>query len=303
MTDFSNFDAEEVWDGLDPAPKDHPYLEAKDIHPSGLRLLKDQLAVPLYDADDDTLRDIMLIGDDGTESFLSGAATVPPGLFYRTGQIDTNKLVLLCVDIETADVIAQAMDATAVAAITSDNLLEVARALHRRSSRLKMIVCGDDDWKVLDKPAANAAEMAARAADAELTFPVFAPGYARSDDESTFHNLYEAEGIGRVRELVEAAKSLDIIDAQGGHETPKNQAFVEQFKAAVARLAALSEIHFELVKKDEAKRLGIAPSFLKQCVTAERRRQDEAAAKAAASAAVPLVEPGPKRSTATNCLR
>jgi putative DNA primase/helicase len=275
---------------LQAAPEDHPYLKAKDIRPSGLRLLKDRLAVPLYDADD-ALRDILLIGDDGTASYQSGAATVPPGSFYRTGPIDNARLLLLCVDIKTADVIAEAMGATAVAAITSENLLEIARALRRRSSKLKLIVCGDDDWKAPDKPAANAAEWAARAADAELAFPVFAPGYARSDDETSFYDLYEAEDAGRVRELIEAAKSLDVIEAQGGFDEPRNQAILDQIDAAVARLAALPEAVFQQVRKKEAERLKVAPGWLERQVKAERRRQDEAAAKAAASAAVPVVEP------------
>jgi hypothetical protein len=248
-------------------------------------------AMMLYDADD-VLRDMLIIsGDDGTVSFQSGAATVPPGSFYRTGPIDTTRLLLLCVDIATADVIAQAMGATAVAAITTDNLSEVARALRRRSSKLKLIVCGDDDWKVPGTPAKNAAEMAARVADAEWALPAFARCYARSDDETTFHDLSEAEGIGRVRECIDAAKSLDVIEAQGGFDEPRNQAILDQIDAAVARLATLPEAVFQQVRRKEAERLKVAPGWLEKQVRAERQRQEERAAKAAASAAVPVVEP------------
>ena len=197
---------------------------------------------------------------------------------HLTGPIDLSRLVLLCPDVQNAEVCAEAMGTTA-AAPGNLGLIEAARALRRRSPKLRLIVCGSDDWKAPGKPAAEEAELAARAADAELAFPVFAPGYYRQDHEISFFHLYQAEGLGRVREAIEAAKSLDVIDAQGDFDTPRHQATIEQIDSAILKLAALSETALELAYKPEAKRLGVNARWLHKRVTAERDAQAAAAAR------------------------
>jgi phage/plasmid primase-like uncharacterized protein len=182
---------------------------------------------------------------------------------HLSGPIDLSRLVLLCPDIQNAKICAEAMGTTAVAP-GNLGLMEAARALRRHSSKLKLIVCGSDDWKAPGKPAAVEAELAARAADAELAFPAFAAGYYRQDHEVSFFDLYQAEGLGRVRECIEGAKSLDVIDAQGDFETPRHAATIEQIEAAILKLAALSETAFELAKKFEAKRLGVNVHYLEK---------------------------------------
>ena len=159
-------------------------------------------------------------------------------------------------------------------------LIEAARALRRHSPKLKLIVCGSDDRKAPGKPAYDEAELAARAADAELAFPVFAPDYYRQDHEISFFDLYQAEGLGQVRECIEAAKSLDVINAQGDFDTPRHQATIEQIESAILKLEALPETAFELQKKPEAKRLGVNVRYLEKRVKAERNAQAAAAAKA-----------------------
>ena len=138
------------------------------------------------------------------------------------------------------------MGTTAVAPGNNLDLIEAARALRRHSSKLKLIICGTDDWKAPSKPAAEEAELAARAADAELAFPVFAPGYYRQDYEITFFDLYQAEGIGRVRECIEAAKSLDAIDAQGDFDTPRHQATIEQIEVGNPKVCSAARNGFRV---------------------------------------------------------
>ena len=184
---------------------------------------------------------------------------------HLTGPIDLSRLVLLCPDVQNAEVCAEAMGTTAAAPGNNLGLIEAARALRRHSSKLKLIVCGSDDFKAPGKPAAEEAELAARAADAELAFPVFAPGHYRQDHEISFFDLYQAEGIGRVRECIEAAKSLDVIDAQGGDfETPRHQAMIEQVESAILRLAALSETAFQLAKKARSQASGSQPPLARK---------------------------------------
>jgi phage/plasmid primase-like uncharacterized protein len=79
---------------------------------------------------------------------------------HLTGPIDLSRLVLLCSDVQNAEVCAEAMGTTA-AAPGNLGLIEAARALRRHSPKLKLIVCGNDDWKAPGKPAADEAELGA----------------------------------------------------------------------------------------------------------------------------------------------
>jgi hypothetical protein len=78
---------------------------------------------------------------------------------------------------------------------------------------------------------------------------------AKARDDLAF-----AEGPGSVRACVEAAEAVETIKARA--EEPANAAI----EAAVERLAALSDADYELVRENEAERLGFRPKFLDKIV-------------------------------------
>ena len=63
-----------------------------------------------------------------------------------------------------------------------------------------------------------------------------------------------------MRACVEAAEAVETIETRA--EEPANAAI----EAAIERLAALSDADYDLVREDEAKRLGFSPTFLDKIV-------------------------------------
>lgn len=175
----------------------------------------------------------------------------------------------------------EAMDAPTIAVATNADLLPAAKALCDRFSRIRIIVCGDDDWQ--KDAASNICKLKALeagiAVDGYVAFPIFKPAYYRKPDETSFFDLHAAEGIGVVRDCIDAAEPAVVRKER--EERPANDALVEKVETAVHRLADLSETAFELSKKSEAKALGVGIPFLEQRVKEIRRNKAAAAAKEA----------------------
>jgi putative DNA primase/helicase len=267
------------------APGSHPYLSCKKVQAHGLRYsanpvalspcrqsAPDVLLVPMYDGEE-TLWNAQLLDSVGTTDFLKPGRIT--GCFFVIGKsgpnfarsgLNRDGLNLICEDFATAATCFAAVDVPAVVAFTSDNLQPVAKALHDAHPKARFIICGDDDRKAKDpggkpiNPGRTLAMNAARAIGAEVAFPVFSPGYCRSDSETNFNDLALAEGLGSVRACVEAAEAVETIKARA--EEPANAAI----EAAVERLAALSDADYEFVREDEAKKLGFSLTFLDKVV-------------------------------------
>ena len=180
--------------------------------------------------------------------------------------LNATGLNLICADFATAASCFEAVDVPTVVAFDGGNLLPVAKALHAAYPKAKFIVCGSDDWPAQDpngkpiNPGRTLAMNAARAIGAEVAFPLFSPGHYRTDTETNFNDLVLVEGLGCVRACIEAAEAVETIKARA--EEPANAAI----EAAIERLAALSDNDYELVREDEAKKLGIRLTFLDKVV-------------------------------------
>ena len=94
-----------------------------------------------------------------------------------------------------------------------------------------------------------------------------------------------------MRACIEAAEAVETIQARA--EEPANAAI----EAAIERLAALSDNDYELVREDEAKKLGFHPTFLDKVVKKTKAANagaapDPSAAKLAKH--FPQIEPWPE---------
>ena len=201
-----------IWKHAKPAPASHPYLATKGVAAHGLRLWKDSLVVPVQDVDGE-LHSLQFIMADGAKRFLAGGRK--RGCFYLIGRsilprtIITGEGFATCATVREADpkwTLAVAFDAA--------NLEAVARALKDRYPKAGFIIAADDDWKTVDangKPANPGRDYglkAAKAIGARFAFPKFDPGRYRLDEWTDFNDLCAAEGIGRVRELIDAAEHV-----------------------------------------------------------------------------------------------
>ena len=220
---------------------------------------------------DGTLWNAQLIDASGAADFLKDGRV--KGCFYVIGKsgastsgLNPTGLNLICEGFATAASCFEAMDVPTAVALGGRNLPTVAKALRSAYPKARFILCGDDDWKAQDpdgkpiNPGRTHAMNAARAIGAEVAFPVFSPGHCRHDEEISFNDLALIEGVGAVRACIEAAETVETIEARA--EEPANATI----EAAIERLAALSDNDYELVREDEAKKLGIRLTFLDKVV-------------------------------------
>jgi putative DNA primase/helicase len=71
-----------------------------------------------------------------------------------------------------------------------------------------------------------------------------------------------------------ALQELDTLVVKNSTAEPNSQPTQETDDEAVARLAALSPLHYDRIRKDEAKRLGVRSDILDKMVKAERDGED-----------------------------
>ena len=294
--------AQALLDSSEDAPADHPYFIEKKVGPHGQRLSAAPVAispwrnsepnvliVPMRDIEG-ALWNVQVIGANGRKDFLAGGRV--KGCFYVIGKkgavftasgLNPVGLNLVCEGFATAASCFEAMDVPAAVAFDCGNLEVVARALHAAYPKAKFLICGDDDWKTTDapgkltNPGKTYALKAAKAIGAEVAFPIFPPGHDRKDKESDFNDLHAVAGLGAVRVCIEATEPVE--KRQEREAWAVNDELVEKIEAAILSLAALSEIAYETVKKDEVKRLGIGVRLLDMMVREARQAAAAAAAQ------------------------
>lgn len=161
--------ARRLWDKARPACGDHPYLVQKSVSAYGIRLLREQLVVPLRDVDG-VLQTLQFIGADGRKTFLTGGRK--RGCYLPIGRPDS--ALCICEGYATGASIYQATrHATAVAFDTS-NLKPVAQALRVKFPHLTLVIAADNDIQTPNNPGVSAATTAAQAVGAALAIPSFA---------------------------------------------------------------------------------------------------------------------------------
>jgi putative DNA primase/helicase len=246
----------------------------------------DVLIAPACDIDG-TLWNVQVVDARGRKDFLKDSRKA--GCFFVVGATggsaagtNPNGLNLIVEGLATGATCFEAMDVPVVVAFDAGNLLAVARALQDRYRKAKFVICGDDDWKSKGNPGKAYAMRAARAIGAEVAFPIFPPAHHREDGETDFNDLAAVAGLGEVRRCIEAAELVEKIKARADENDAPVQAEIE-------RLAALSDIDYELARKDAAKRLKVRPTFPDKMVNKAKSEAPDPAAKKP-----PPVEPWPQ---------
>lgn len=151
----------------DPA---HPYLAAKGISPYILRQRGDLLLVPMYAGG--RLLNLQRIGHDGVKKMLYGAQVT--GCYSPLGRIEGATRLFVCEGWATGATLHEHERCPVACAMTAGNLKAVALALRERyGAGLELVIAGDDDRETEGNPGRTAANAAALAAGALVTFPDF----------------------------------------------------------------------------------------------------------------------------------
>ncbi|MGI8425282.1 MAG: AAA family ATPase [Actinomycetota bacterium] len=188
-----------IWKASKPAPSDHPYLVAKGVKPHGLRVHEGALVIPVRDGAE--LHSLQFIGPEGNKRFLIGGRVV--GCYFSIGRPKDAAVLCICEGYATGASIHEATGYPVVLALNAGNLLPVAKAMRKRFTDLRLIVCGDDDAKTAGNPGRTKATEAAQAVGGAAAFPSF--GEARPESLSDFNDLHRHVGLEAVRSGIEQA--------------------------------------------------------------------------------------------------
>lgn len=168
----------------------HPYLSHKAIEATdGLKLVRNQLLVPLYDLDSENVENLQRIFPDGTKRFLKNGRIT--GLCYPCKILDTNLYwperlpkVFICEGFATAESIYQMTQQPVLAAMNANNLLAVAKNALKKWPNIKIVIAGDDDYLTEQSSGTNPGKTkafeAANLLDVKVSFPPFTPEHKRA---------------------------------------------------------------------------------------------------------------------------
>jgi putative DNA primase/helicase len=166
-------DAAEMWRRAAPASADHPYVARKQIDPTPLKQLGDQLLIPMYAADG-FLWNLQRINPDGEKRFLRGGRVDDLFCFVGEFTAETSEAVI-AEGYATADAVHQATGLPAIASFSAKNMLRVARVWNQRRPDLSYTIFGDDDRATEEKTGKNPGREAALAAALEIGAKVAFP--------------------------------------------------------------------------------------------------------------------------------
>ena len=160
--------AHDLWEKAKPADGGHAYLVKKGVPAYGLKLLRQQLVVPLRDVDG-TLHSLQFIAGDGRKTFLTGGRK--RGCYHAIGK--PAAALCICEGYATgATIFRDTGHATAVA-FDAGNLQPVAKALRQKFPRLTLVIAADNDTETPGNPGVTAAQAAAKAVGGVLAVPKF----------------------------------------------------------------------------------------------------------------------------------
>lgn len=158
----------DLWEKAKPADGNHAYLVKKRVQAYGLRLLRQQLVVPLRDVDG-ALHSLQFIAGDGRKTFLTGGRK--RGCYHAIGK--PAAALCICEGYATGATIFQATGNATAVAFDAGNLQSVAKALRQKFPRLTLVIAADNDMETPGNPGVTAAKEAARAVGGVLAIPKF----------------------------------------------------------------------------------------------------------------------------------
>jgi len=194
-----------------PATSDHPYLVAKGVTPvRGIRIAKDgRLLIPVVSIKEGVVS-LQFIAGDGEKRFLAGGQM--QGCCFSIPASDgiDNENLYICEGYATGVSINMASGGGVLVAFSAGNLVPVARIVREKYPKLSIVICADNDHATKGNPGLTKATEAAGKIGALLAVPSFKDPEGKSD----FNDLMQAEGIEKVKSILEAAQQVTIQDNQ-----------------------------------------------------------------------------------------
>ena len=268
-----------IWSAAKPDPADHAYLLAKGIKPNGARLHGDALVIPMRDGG--ATHSLQFIGPDGGKRFLTGGRVT--GCYFSIGNPKGAAALCIAEGFATGATIHEATGYPVAVAFNAGNLGAVAKTLRGKFPGLPLILCGDFDKSGTGQKAASEA---AQSVGGRVALPDFtADELAGDKPPSDFNDLAQLRGAGAVGQAVAGAAAPAMPESQpeaeslpageaAGAGIPEPGAPKETDAETIKRLAAMSPLEYDRIRKDAAKKLLVRPATLDRMVIAERKDDD-----------------------------
>lgn len=263
--------AAKIWKDAKPAPADHPYLIDKGVQAHGLRLYRGDLVIKGMPCDGSlivparnasgAIRTLEFIhpekrhGDN--KRFLPGGDK--KGNYFAIGKPDG--VLCICEGFATGTSIHESTGHGVAVAFDKDNLLPVAQALRGKFQDMRFKFCADNDIKDNGAPNVGIEKATAAALTVNGLLAIPELGGQKCD----FNDLHQVKGLETVRACIEAAQP--VVLAPASERTDQD---------IVQRLAVLSPIEYDRIRKSEAKALGVRPATLDAMVKATRKEEADA---------------------------
>lgn len=247
-----------IWEAAAPAPDDHPYLVRKGVKAHGLRQHKGALVIPMRSADG-TLQSLQFISAEGQKLFLTGGQK--KGCYFSIGQ--ATAMICIAEGYATGASIHEATGHAVVVAFDAGNLEPVATAIRAKFPDARLVICADNDRFTDGNPGLTKARAAAEAVGGLLAVPDF-PADAEGKP-TDFNDLVALAGLETVKRAIEAAKSpMEESHPETAKPLPPDDTVIQ-------RLACLSMLEYDRVRKSEAESLRVRPGTLDKMVAAARK--------------------------------
>jgi putative DNA primase/helicase len=262
-----------------PAATLHGYVARKRVKVYGdLRASRGKLVVPLRDSSGE-LHSLQFIDAKGGKKFLHGGRVA--GCFFTLADNADGPLVI-CEAYATGASIHEATGHAVISAMSSGNLLAVAKAAREVWPEREIVVAADNDQFTHGNPGLTKGAAAAKAIRGNLAVPQFAD---IANKPSDFNDLALAQGLGAVREgLGKARPVMGETDSVNSLQTSDEE--------IIARLAAMPLLEYERCREAEAEKLGCRVAKLDQLIDTQRLLAN-AAHDALQGAAVDLADVEP----------
>ncbi len=189
--------AQERWENARPADSSHPYLLTKNVNPYSLRVEGENLLIPCYRFDDETvsptISTLQTISPSGEKLFMAGGTKKDS--FYEIKSKESPKdLLILCEGFATGASIFEATGISTLVCFDAGNLPTVAELIRAKYPDFKLIIAADDDWKKNPNIGLVKAKEAALKVGGYLSVPEFPKN--RGDKDTDFNDLARlSEGV------------------------------------------------------------------------------------------------------------
>jgi putative DNA primase/helicase len=253
----------DTWKKAKEATNENPYLKRKGVNAFGLKSFNESLLVPVRNASG-TFHGMQFIWPDGSKKFKTGTEFV--GCYHAIGK--PNGKILISEGYATGATLHEITGHAVAVAFNGGNLLSVAETLREKYPDIDIVICADDDRSTEGNPGLTKATEAAKAVNGLLAIPIFPDN--RGSKDTDFNDLAMLEGPEVVRACIESAALPSESDLNNSSQfNPESQK--KLLHNTLKRLAALSPLEYDQVRKIEANTLGVRPGTLDAEVKAARK--------------------------------